>query len=408
MRLVKFVCIGLVVLLVLGSGVKAVGIGVAPSEIKIHDAFRGEEYRKTITVSNADEYEAIFSFNVSGECADWISFYKPEDIATPITSITIPGNEKREILVVFKIPNDAENRIYNSAIIVQRAPKAVEGGVGAGVALKMPISVTIEVTGVQKLTGEVRDIRTTDVEVNYPLRIKVDFQNTGNVIARPLIEVAIVKDNVTIDTFTHADTAVKPNERKIISVEWDTTGREVGDYIAEVTVSLGGEILAAKDLTFKLLPVGTLSRKGSLIELKYEGELLVGRVVKILATFRNIGEIDTKAKFVGEVFMDGSLIDTLHSEEILVPVRETRTLIAYLKIEKEGNYKIRGYVVYEGKTTDTKEISFNVGGTGTKPTPTPKPIIPSFGTIGAVIAIVLVTHLIHRKRTSNRPKRWRK
>jgi len=404
MRLVKFVCIGLVVLLVLGSGVKAIGIGVAPSEIKIHDAFRGEEYRKTITVSNADEHEATFSFNVSGECADWISFYKPEDITTPITSITIPGNEKREILVVFKIPNDAENRIYNSAIIVQRAPKAVEGGVGAGVALKMPISVTIEVTGVQKLTGEVRDIRTTDVEVNYPLRIKVDFQNTGNVIARPLIEVAIVKDNMTIDTFTYADTAVKPNERKIISVEWDTTGREVGDYIAKVTVSLGGEILATKDLTFKLLPVGTLSRKGSLIELKYEGELLVGRVVKILATFRNIGEIDTKAKFVGEVFMDGALIDTLHSEEILVPVRETRTLIAYLKIEKEGNYKIRGYVVYEGKTTDTKEISFNVGGTGTKSTPTP----PGFGTIGVVIAIVFVTHLIHRKRTSNRQKRWRK
>ena len=43
-----------------------------------------------------------------------------------------------------------------------------------------------------------------------------------------------------------------------------------------------------------------------------------------------------------------------------MPVGETTNLTAYLKIETPGNYVIKGHALYDGKTTDTKELSFDV------------------------------------------------
>lgn len=167
---------------------------------------------------------------------------------------------------------------------------------------------------------------------------------------------------------------------------------------------MGGEVLATKDLQFKLLPVGTLSRQGNLTGISYEGKPSVGKTLKILATFVNTGEIDTKEKFIGEVYVDGELVDTISSEELLVPVRETGTLTAYLKIENDGSYMIKGHAVYEGKRTETKELSFVVetkSESVTEPTPKSKPSIPGFGAIGAAIAIAsIMGYLIHRRRKS--------
>ncbi|KAF5437012.1 hypothetical protein C5S35_06175 [Candidatus Methanophagaceae archaeon] len=163
---------------------------------------------------------------------------------------------------------------------------------------------------------------------------------------------------------------------------------------------MGGERLSTKELQFQLLPVGTLSRQGSLTDLSYEGDTSVGKTLKVLATFRNTGEIDAKAKLIGEVYVNGNLIDTISSEELLVPVREAGTLTAYLKIEEDGNYTIKGHVVYEGKMTATKELSFDVKTLSEpEPTQTPKASTPGFGAIGATIAIVSVMrYRIYRRR----------
>lgn len=89
------------------------------------------------------------------------------------------------------------------------------------------IEVFVEVVGEQILTGNVRSISAQDTEVGYPLRIKVDFENTGNVNAKPEIKTAILKDGIEIDSFTHTKACVKPGLRSIISVEWNTTGKEL-------------------------------------------------------------------------------------------------------------------------------------------------------------------------------------
>jgi len=337
--------------------VKAAGLGVAISEDEIPNAMRGGEYEETITVFNRFEDTADFRLSATGELSEWISFHQQDEPTTLIESITVPGEGSAKIQAKFKIPEDTADGSYAITILVETVPAE---GTGQVVKLQLPVAVTIEVTGTQILTGEVRSITARDTEINYLLRIKVEFKNTGNVVAKPQIDVNITKDGAPIDTFTFAETTVEVEAREEIPVEWDTTGQEIGDYVANVTVSLGGDVLAQKDLPFRILPTGTLTRWGELTELSYEGQPEIGTVVIIMAAFENVGEIDTFAKFVGEVYRDSKLIDTINSEEILIPVEESDVLKAYLKLNDPGSYNISGYVVYDGKTTDVKEVSFEV------------------------------------------------
>lgn len=396
----SIVVIGLI-LMILPLNAEATGIAVSPSKIEINDALKGTESERVLTIFNTDTLEDTFSLNATGDISDWISFYRVEDTTMQINTITIPAKDEATVLIKFAIPNDAPKGEYTSKIYVQSIPPEVGGG-QAAVMIKMPVDITIKVTGTQILAGVVKSITTGDTEVNHPLRINIEFQNTGNVVARPDIAVKITKDEKIIDEFTQSETGVKVDSKEIIPVEWDTTGRESGDYVANVTVSLGEEVLATQGLQFKLLPVGTLSTQGNLTGISFKGEPSVGKTLKILASFINTGEIDTKAKFIGEVYVDGELVDTISSEELLVPVRETGTLTAYLKIEKDGSYVINGHAVYEGKTTETKELSFVVG-TESEPTPKSKPFIPGFGAIGVIIAIASVMgYLICRRKKSVR------
>lgn len=342
------------------SPVNANGLGVGPEEIEIYNALRGGEYERTITVHNRYEKSTDFELSATGEMSSWIYFYEQSDPTTPVEKITVPGKDA-QFKVKFKIPADAANGSHTSTILVATIPTEAEGQT---VKLELPVAVKIEVTGTQILTGEVRSITTRgdtgDTEINYLLRIDVEFKNTGNVIAKPQIDVNITKDGALIDNLTFAEAEVEVKAREFIPVEWDTTGSEIGDYVANVTVSLGGDVLHTEALRFSILPTGTLTRLGELAELSYEGQLEIGRVVKILATFENTGQIDTTAKFVGEVYRDGGLIDILNSEQILVPVEESAVLKAYLKLNEPGRYNIKGYVVYDGKTTDVREVSFEV------------------------------------------------
>lgn len=346
------------VLLMFPSTVSAAKLAIAPSELKITDALRGGEYERTVTVF-ADE-NANITFKIEGVAREWISLYKLDNLTTPVEKVSIGEEGRSYILARVKVPLDISNGIYAATVYAETVPVEIEN-VEAGVVLRAKMSINIEVTGTQVLTGVVEYITTSDTEVNFPLRIRVRFRNTGNVIAKPEINTVITKNGTFIDNFTHADTEIKVGAADIISVEWDTTGKESGDYVANVTVSLGGEVLAAENLQFKLLPTGTLSRRGELTELKYEGEPLVGRTIKILATFRNTGEIDTRAKLVGEVYVDDEFTDAVASEELSVPTGKTAALTAYLKIERPGSYVIKGHVIYDGKTTDAEELSFEVG-----------------------------------------------
>jgi hypothetical protein len=378
-----------------------IGIGIAPAQMTISDAFRGGTYERNLFVFNNGDEEGNFTLSVEGEMSNWTSFY---DISRPeiqVTEFSIPAKSRVEVIVRFTIPEDIPTGSYNSTIYAASVPEKLPPQPGGVLypTIRAGSKVLIQVTGTQILKGTVKSIMTSDTEIGYPVKIKVEFQNEGNVIAKPKIAVDIMRNGKHVDSFVHSETGIKPGKTDTITVLWNTTGREAGDYLANVTVSLDGELLASKMLSFKILPLGTLTRRGELLDLTIEGEPLVNRVIKIVANFENTGEIDTMAKFKGEIIREGKLLDVLESDEMFVEAGKSGKLTSYYKIVESGNYSIKGRILYAGKETEEKEVSFNVP--EVKSEVPVKKGIPGFEAVLAITAIILL-FIIRRTRKYER------
>ena len=380
---------------------EAIGLGVAPASFVVEDTLKGGTYERMLTVYNTGNESGEFTFTAEGVGKGWISFYDVNNPDKVITAVTIPGNDRVKVLVRFEIPDDLANGDYSTTIYATSVPEteAPEGAIAQAV-IRIPSKVVIQVTGTQNLKGAVNSITTTDTEVGNLQRIKVVFQNEGNVIAKPEIAVCITKNGEPADRFVHSETGVKPGKKDTISVFRNTTDRQPGDYVTEVSVSLGEALLATQDLPFKVMPFGSLTRQGVLQSISIEGEPLVNRMLKVVADFDNTGEIDTMAKFKGELQRDGSLLDVLESEEMFIAVGESGKLTAYYKILEPGSYEITGRVLYAGKKTDGKEVAFDVPITELE-TKAESKGAPGFGAVLFMVAIT-VSILLFRRNTNKR------
>lgn len=387
---IKIILIGLLIVL-LSPLVSAMGIGIAPTETNITNAIRGGEYERTITIFNPSDDANNFTFDAEGEIKEWISFYSVADLTKSANKTSIGSRGKDTILMKIKVPEDASSTIYSAYINVATVPPEVEG-IQQGVAARLSsrAKIIINVTGDQIIDGIVKAITVDNTEPGFPLRISTIFQNTGNVVAKPKISVTILQGGNNISNFVNEDIKVKPEVAETIISEWNTTtSSAIGDYNASISVSLDGKELRSENLQFKILPVGTLSRKGNLTEIIIDGKPELDTTLKVKGHFQNTGQIDTLAKFGAEIYINNKLVDNIVSDELTVKTGEDVFLTSYLKIASPGEYNIKGKVTYSGKSTDVKEYSFKAGKG-----------MPGFEGMLAIILIV-ITVVIIRYRQKN-------
>ncbi len=340
------------------------GIGISPPSITVENALRNETYSQAINVLYQGESQVTLEVTASGDISDWVTFYGPDDSSTPIKSIVgLPG-EWTYVEARFIVPDNAPVGQNTGAIYVTAIPpesKTEEGKTGVIMKIQQEAPVSIEVAGHAVLSGTAESISTVNTEIGQILRIKYRFQNTGNLTAIPEATVDIIQNGATIDSFTSMGQSIMPSITQSVDIEWPTAGRLPGDYSARVRITLDGEELAASEVTFTLLPTGTLTRSGFFDSLLLDDTSLeVGALAKVLASFSNIGKLDTKAQFLAEVYRDGELTDSIVSAESFVPVRESVVITCYYKVDSPGDYQITGYINYEGKHTDVREASFEV------------------------------------------------
>jgi hypothetical protein len=386
----------------------SIGIGVAPANFTIADAFKGGTYEQMIKIFNTGDEAGTFTLSAEGDAAAWISYYNESAPDIPLTELAIPGKGNAPVLVKIAIPKEIANADYTATIYAQSVPKMEEtGGAVAHAVVRIPANVLIRVTGTQILKGTVKSITVADTEIEYPLKIKIEFRNEGNVIAKPAIHVTLTKNGALVDHFVHDETGVKPGAEGVITVLWNTTGRATGEYLAAVNVSLGDEQLAKQTLPFKVLPFGALTRRGELHLLIIEGEPLVNIVVKFIAQFENTGEIDTMAKFKGELYREGQLLEVLESDERFIETGETGELATYYKIQEHGTYTLKGRVLYSGKETAEKDISFEVPEVEAQgqPSTTASTKTPGFDEEFTLIAIVVVSIGLWARRVRRRERK---
>ncbi len=401
----------------------AVGVGVTPPFLDIDDALRGTTYEEYITAFNTDNSSAnTYGLAASGDISGWVSYYLPDSPDTAITSIDIPASGTQTILVKIAIPADTPNGAYDGMLSITATAKA-PGENGVNVSVDAPVVVTIQVTGTQNISGKVNDILAYDVEVGYPLRLIVMFENTGNVEAAPLIEAAIVYQDIEVDTFSSSSTKVAAGTTGNLEAEWDTTGNAPAEYTAKVTVSLDGKVLMQKDVPFNILPLGELTRSGDLKDVFIDNAAIVGKPLKVQATFANTGQIDTNVYFTGEVYLEGNLIQVMTSDTLLVRPGQQEVLTAYFTPEQAGDLNIKIQANYEGKKSNIEEINITgiavhdivsptepseVTSTTAATTETQSSSsLPIYAAVGAVVvAIVGIVGVgtIRRKRNGNNNK----
>ena len=343
----------------------AAGIGVGPSTLEITDGLRDGEYERQIIVFNLGDDEAAFAFSATGEAGEWISFFERDAPAIPIDRVRVPGNGEASVLVRVNVPKDAANGSYEAVVVVSTTSDGQVGGSVQTVTLSSQVQVSIAVSGTQVLSGTVSVIRTRDIEEGSPLRIEAYFQNTGNVEATPRFVVEVTRDATVTAAFNIATTSVRPGASEMIPIECDTASQSCGDYRCSVAVSLGREVIAAEELAFSILPRGTLTRSGVCTGLEFDGGPQLGSVSKIRAAFLNDGQMDAKAKLVGEVYPNGTRVDVIDGDELLVPAGYSGELVAYVRLENAGRYTVRTHVLYEGKRTEVQDLSFEIGPGGT-------------------------------------------
>jgi len=344
----------------------ASGIGIAPSAIDISDAIRGDIYEKEIRIHNPNDENLNFVIESNEEAGEWISFFDTDD-NSPLTEGIVPANNIKVIHLKVEIPSDTPNGRYNASICASTNSKDNDNTMGIQAEFSAISHLTIEVTDIQKLSGTVEYISIHDGEVNLPVLIGVKFTNTGNVAAKPVVSIVMKKDGTTIDQMTVDNTEIGTGSSGTIQTEWDTTGQKSGKYTADVSVSLDGNILKRKTVAFELFPIGTLTQEGEFVTITSDGQLHPGTILKVIGTFRNTGEMGTMVKMVGEVVRNGNLIQTIESDELLVPMYQSKQLSSYLDLSDVGDYVVTAHMIYAGKETDEKELAFTVSEASDEP-----------------------------------------
>lgn len=371
MRVLRGLLAGLFVfpmLIVLMWSAGAVGAAASwgsadSATIEIDDGAHGESYLKTVRLLYKGDNPVDVELAKSGDISEWVSFREPGNVENEVEKLVAVPGEWLNVPVVITVPEDAPvgestGTLYFTAIVGKY--EGGEGESGVGLRFQATKKVKINVVGTPIVSGSVRNFRAEDTEVGFPVRIAFDFDNTGNVRAYPRIEVTILQDGETVDTFVRDGIRL---ERGVtpVSVEWDTKFADPGEYVANVDVYLEDQLVGSGEAGFAVLREGALTRAGAITGIELEdAHPTVGTLAKLLVSFRNVGEIDTKARFEAEVYLDGELVEYLQSGEVVIAAGKEGVIPAYFKIEQPGSYRFTGHVNYEGQVTSTMEISFDV------------------------------------------------
>jgi preprotein translocase subunit YajC len=388
---------------------------IGPSYLAINNILKGSEFSQEIIIENMDNIDHNINLNFTGEIESWVLFYKLSNRTLPITSIFVNKSSLVPVLFVVTVPLDAANKIYfgNISAVFE---DSVTNETGVDVQLRGIAPVQIIVTGEQILNVSIISMSIRNVENGFNAKIKIDFQNTGNVMAKPLVEVTFNRvgsengGDIKISSNDYNFQEMRPGETRTYEMEWDTGEAQLvqyGNYSAYFNITLEGTVVSEKTLYFEVYDKGSRLRDGRLDEMKLQGIPEKGKYAVIFTNFTNTGEIDINSQFNGSVYRDGKLILIFNSSSINVDTYEKATFESNIPIKEDGQYIVKGHVYYYdvknvvNGETEGLEVAFSIGVTSLFGIDS----LTLISIIIIIIALLLILFLIIRKRQSSKPKK---
>lgn len=237
-------------------------IGMMTEPIVIKDILRGQETFATLTLLNSENKEVTYGLKAEGQIASWETFYKVDDIKleNPITEIKMPAGKFVDVKVKFSVPKDMPNGKYEGAVLAFLASSGEVKNEEASVSVSQQVSRDVTITVTDKETIQLKATfipAAYDVQQGKPLKIRVLYDNQGNIAIKPDLQLKITKAGSTIYNaifpYPEGEEAVRALATKEIpSIEWQTTGQEHGNYKAELIVSLNGKEMQKESVSFSI------------------------------------------------------------------------------------------------------------------------------------------------------------
>jgi hypothetical protein len=351
----------LFVVLLFGPLPALAGIGISPGSLGFESMLRGGYYERYVTVSNPQDDDVVVSVGAEGQVAKWFT--------TEPNNFNLTGKSFRLVKIIVQPPSDMPNGVYSGTILVAAKPAALEqmGSTGAVAISAVLIDATVTITDVEVLQLNVEGASVQNTEECRPILVSIGLRNTGNVRVTPTVrmEVRTTDTNKVMQTADGTGELVLPTKTSSFNFRIPAKTPEfvclpIGGYIAETKVYGNGQFVGSSQMPFNVFPRGTLSLAGELLQLDASPNITLGEMVKVDGLFKNTGQLPAMSKLVLEVSQGGNLVGNMAGDEREVNIGGIEKLTAFYRPGSPGRYRITGYVSYEGKLTDRKDVDVEV------------------------------------------------
>lgn len=326
--------------------VQAGSLTIVPDSVYFENVIVGGYSQEEVSIIADYDKEVRVEYEFQGPIKDWFSVNIQENIV-------ISKNAPYTFLIDVNPPKNASVGVHTGYLMLTFLLQ--QNSVTSAIPSTSIIEINVDITRDEITDVEVGNIIIDDILAGEPLLVQAEINNKGNIFVTPSIFIRILdqeKNNLLIESQIN-DVTIHPYSSDVLSYKYNPD-LSVGQYWAEVVVMID-EMMVRKELkTFDVLNPGSPVIKGELIHLWGDAQKRVGEFVNIEALFKNNGEEAVDARLVGVVEYEGSVYDRFEISAGEIGSGEEKILKSSFKPEREGPYKVSGYVVYSGKTTLTK------------------------------------------------------
>jgi hypothetical protein len=336
------------------------GVGVSPGELYFNGMLRGGYYERYVTISNPEEDDMLINTGVEGPFAGWFS--------TNPTTFTLAGKSFQLVKVIVRTPEDMPNGRYQGNILFTSKPAFLDqmGGTGAVAVSAVLVTAGVEITDIEQLQLVVGGIYVQDTEECRPILVSAGMRNTGNVRVTPRMHTEIVTADTgrPMQTGDQTGVAILPTmpgelSQRIPAKTLEFACLPIGKYVANVQIFGNDVQMGTAKINFEIFPRGTLMLSGELLEVTAPSNVTLGEPIRIDGVFKNTGQLPALSKLSVEAY-NGGLVGTANGDEREVSAGSTDKLTAFYVPTTPGLHKLKAYVSYEGRVSDSKEVQVDV------------------------------------------------
>jgi hypothetical protein len=370
-------------------------IGASKGVVNWENVLKNGYAQELVTLTTDTSFNLSINYEVSGDIAQWVRI-EPAD-----NPFFISKDSSSIVALIVEPPPDARIEKYTGSIrFITGALAGPDAQFGTAVRAAMNINLGLQVTGQEILSCAVPQVDVEDAEEDYSLELYTLVSNTGNVRIKPdfILEFWNQDQTRLVHTFNiKASSEILPTVQKRLfnSVQ---QALPIGQYWVKFSAPMCGPA-GSRFFTVSVIERGGISDKGDLLAIENPVDASVGQIVPIDAVFENKGSRVVTAKFKGTVTSGGddNIFKIIDTESLDVAPGEVARLRTYFNPTQEGQYFIKGRVLYNRKLTFEKANVINVypGGAAEEAGRL------SLGTAALIISVftfVIVVFLVLRKK----------